>query len=220
MRIGLDLDNTIIDYGAAIYDVAVESGLVDSAAVVARSKEAVKAYLTGQDQGEERWMRLQGQIYGTQLGRAIPYEGVADFLDRARARGWTLFIVSHKTRLGHFDPTGTDLRAAALAWLAKHGFAAPGAAPVPLANVFFETTKGDKIARIAALKLGYYVDDLAEILTSAQFPPETVGIHFAPTGARGADSLPSFRAWRELLPLLDRLEGTAGAVSHGDRRSI
>ena len=158
-----------------------------------------------QDGGEERWMRLQGQIYGTHVGRAVPYDGVADFLRRASARGWLLFIVSHKTRFGHFDPTGTDLREAALAWLAAHGFAGGEMAPVPVEHVYFEPTKAAKIDRIAALDLSYYVDDLAEILNGAQFPSQTVGIHFAPADAGGAEGLRRVRAWAELLPLLERL---------------
>src|SRR5579862_6811509 len=60
--IGLDLDNTIIDYERAFAPVAEEIGLIPKGTNLA-SKEEIKATLRGAA-GEEAWMRLQGQIYG------------------------------------------------------------------------------------------------------------------------------------------------------------
>jgi hypothetical protein len=93
------------------------------------------------------------------------------------ARGAALYVISHKSRFAAAAPDGPDLRAAAVAWLEARGIAGAGA-PIPSENVFFEGTRKEKIARIAALELTHFVDDLNEVLVDPSFPRATRGILF------------------------------------------
>src|SRR5271154_5157564 len=56
-RIGLDLDNTIIDYEAIIREEVAGSGLL--AGLPAGDKRALRDALRAIEDGEEHWTRLQ-----------------------------------------------------------------------------------------------------------------------------------------------------------------
>ncbi len=169
MLIGLDLDNTLIGYDEAFRTVAAESGLV--AAGFAGGKAAIRAAIRARPDGEADWQRLQGQVYGPRIDLARPLPGSIDFILAARAAGHALAIISHKTRTGHSDTSGTDLRLAALGWLDRHGyFSRLGFAPV---DIHFEDDRAAKLARIRALAPDLFVDDLAEVLDDPGFPAAT-----------------------------------------------
>jgi hypothetical protein len=63
------------------------------------------------------------------------------------------------------------------------GFFAPDRYAIPRENVFFELTRAQKLARIAALKCAYFIDDLEEVLTDPDFPPGVARVLFAATGS-------------------------------------
>jgi hypothetical protein len=169
MRIGLDLDNTLIGYESAFAIVAAEMGLLPPG--WHGGKEAVRAELRCRDGGEIQWQRLQGQVYGPRIALAEPLPGSEAFILGARRLGHALVIVSHKTRTGHFDASGTDLHQAARGWLERQGyFDRFGFAA---AEVWFEETRAAKLARIAALHLDVFIDDLPEVLADPGFPPFT-----------------------------------------------
>ena len=161
-RIGLDLDNTIIDYDEAFVRAARRRGLVPEGFAGGKTqvRDAVRA---GRDDGEQTWQRLQGQVYGRGLAEARLADGCDPFLRRCREREVAVVIVSHKTRFGHHDEERLDLHAAARAWLA----ARPGLAAL---DVYFEPTRRDKVARIRALGCEVFVDDLAEVFEESTFP--------------------------------------------------
>ena len=68
------------------------------------------------------WQKLQGRIYGPMMSEAKLFPGVFQFMFRCKHRGYDVFIVSHKSEYGHFDPTETPLRQAALEWMTQNGF--------------------------------------------------------------------------------------------------
>jgi hypothetical protein len=86
--------------------------------------------------------------------------------------------VSHKTEYGHYDPDRVNLRKAALDWMATQGLF-DGVHAVPPQNVYFGSTREEKLKRIAALSLTHFIDDLEEVLTDPGFPPNTKRILFA-----------------------------------------
>ncbi|MBF0324314.1 hypothetical protein [Magnetospirillum moscoviense] len=172
MLIGLDLDNTLIGYDQAFLAVAAEMGLV--ATDFTGTKADIRAALRARPGGETDWQRLQGQVYGPRIDLAEAMPGSCDFIVRARALGHDLVIVSHKTRTGHFDPTGTDLRQAALGWLERQGyFSRLGFARD---DIHFEDDRAAKLARIRALAPAIFIDDLAELLDDPDFPAATRAI--------------------------------------------
>jgi hypothetical protein len=197
--IGLDLDNTIIDYERAFAPVAEEIGLIPEGSDLA-SKEEVKAALRAAA-GEEAWMRLQGQIYGRYIERAAPYPGVVDFISAVISRGAKVVIVSHKTRFGHFDAACIDLREAALRWLDRHGFFTGDG--LQREDVYFEETRSGKLARIAQIGCDVFVDDLPEIFHDPGFPASAEKLWFARDRPEDDGSgLKAYRNWGELLDIV------------------
>jgi hypothetical protein len=191
MLIGIDLDNTIVFYDAVFERLAAEQDL--SQHVASAGKQAIRDYLRQQDR-EGEWTVMQGKAYGSRMSEAQPFEGVLEFMARARDRGYALCIVSHRTKqpfLG--DPV--DLHAAAQEWLRDRGIDR-------LASVFLEETAADKAARITALGCDVFIDDLPEFLGRPDFPTNTRKLHFSPLGGGDSDKTEKVGSWAEAKRLL------------------
>ena len=213
MHIGVDLDNTIIDYDRVFGPVGVALGMLQEGSE-RLSKLEVRAHLRARPGGEETWMRLQGQVYGAYLDRATPFAGVEDCLRRARTRGAEISIVSHKTRFGHHDPARVKLWDAALDWLRDRGFFSDGAMGLDPTRVHFAETRDSKVGRIKEIGCDVFIDDLPEVLQHPDFPVGTQRIWFA-NGTRDAvgAGLEIFDTWAEIAA---RLESFLSLT--GDRR--
>src|SRR5256885_11822879 len=97
-RIGVDFDNTIINYDAVFLAAAKRLGLV--APGVGGGKEQVRDVIRELPDGEHAWQRLQGHVYGTAIMDAVMFDGVAAVLRCCRAKGYPVPIVSHMTADG------------------------------------------------------------------------------------------------------------------------
>lgn len=194
MRIGLDFDNTLIDYADAFAAEAARQGVI--APGIAATKAEVKRAAITSDGDETAWMRIQGQVYGRGIAEGRLIDGVARFLETARSHPATVFIVSHKTRFGHFDESRTDLREAARGWMRSQGFF--DRLGLAEDRVFFAETVDEKVARIAALELDVYVDDLPKVLAHPDWPPATRRIHFLPQPGPSPDAATLCRDWSEI----------------------
>lgn len=183
MRIGVDFDNTLINYDRVFLDAARGRGLVPRG--FEGSKRAVRDAIRLLPDGELAWQRLQGHVYGAGIGGAVLFDGAAEFLRGCRARGLELFIVSHKTRYGHLDPRRVDLREAALGWMRRQGFFGADGFGLAPERVFFEETRAAKLARIAALDCTHFIDDLEEVFADPGFPPGVARILFATAAENG-----------------------------------
>ena len=168
MRIGLDLDNTIVCYDDVFVREANQMELLVSDGY--KSKDQVKEALQAGPDGERRWQTLQGKVYGPCMDQARLFPGVALFLMRCKARGDNVYVVSHKTEFGHFDPTRTRLRQAAIRWMTENGFFDPTLYGLQKENVFFLSTRAEKVSQIGRLDLDVFVDDLEEVLLDESFP--------------------------------------------------
>ncbi|MCG8562825.1 MAG: hypothetical protein MI824_23750 [Hyphomicrobiales bacterium] len=198
LHIGLDLDNTIIDFDEAFGAAGVETGLLAPGHALA-TKEQVKAHLRSGPDGDTTWMRLQGQVYGRYIGMARLFEGVGDFLKTARGHGARISIVSHKTRHGHFDPDRINLWEAARDWLEGQGFFAADGFDLDPGDVHFCETRARKIERIGETGCRAFVDDLAEVLNDPSFPSNVARIWFAPhQSADAGNGLTPHRSWAEI----------------------
>ena len=168
MKIGVDFDNTLVNYELAFAKVGKEEGILPrdfgGGKVQAREwllKESPDGYL---------WEKLQGVVYGRCIDVAEPYEGALAFLEAChRAAMVEVFIVSHKTIVAHHDASNTNLRTAALNWMAKYDLFADKYG-MTSANVYFELTRDEKVRRIKSLGLDVFIDDLAEVLTHPEMP--------------------------------------------------
>lgn len=193
MRIGIDFDNTIVNYDQLFHKVAVEQGAIPPG--LQQTKLAVRDYLRRSGR-EDVWTEMQGYVYGARMAEAQAYPGVKEFLDCARATDVSISIISHKTRHPFLGPQ-YDLHEAAREWIALslHAGMVPLVRPE---DVFFELTKEDKMQRIRETHCDVYVDDLPEILLAPEFPPSTERLLFDPDGHHSGAGLPRAADWSEV----------------------
>lgn len=211
-HVGIDLDNTIIDYDKPFVAAGAALGLLPPGHGCT-GKGAVKALLLRGSAGEEAWMRLQGQVYGARIGGARLTPGVARFLKALRRRRVRISIVSHKTRYGHFDPARVDLWEAALGWLDGRGFFDRDGFALDRAAVHFLETRQEKIATIGRIGCDMFIDDLPEVLTDPGFPAGTVGLWYAgPAAVAAAHALVPHRNWTGILGAVDALRRGAATA--------
>lgn len=200
VHIGLDLDNTIIDYSGVFAPVAAELGLLPPDHGL-RSKDEVKSRLRMIAGDDTLWMRLQGQVYGKFIGLARPYDGAVAAIRGFRAAGHRVSIVSHKTKLGHFDPDQVDLWEAASGWLTANGLVGE-AGPIASADVHYRVTREEKVDTIAKLGFALFVDDLPEVLGHPDFPARLPTILFSPDGEHGEGGrFQLARSWQEVMDM-------------------
>lgn len=176
--VGLDFDNTLVTYDAVIHRAAVDQGLIPAATPV--NKRLVRDRIRERPGGEIEWQKIQALVYGPLMPQAQLIDGAGDFIKRCRAAALPVFIVSHKTPFAGYDETGTNLRDAALRWMASAGFFDAGGLGFRRDDVFFESTRDDKIARIRALGCDVFVDDLEEVFLESSFPASVKKILYAP----------------------------------------
>ena len=179
MHVGLDFDNTIAGYDAVFASVARHQGLIHNPAV--HSKLAIRESIRALEDGEQKWMALQGQVYGKFMKNAELILGVENFLTACRKQGVRVHIVSHKTEYGHFDPDRVNLRDAAKQWMEDNNFFNADGYALNRDDVIFESTREDKVARIAEIGCSHFVDDLEEVFLEPGFPSDVTGILFDPT---------------------------------------
>ena len=174
--IGVDFDNTIVSYDELIYREAIERGLLNGE--VLKNKKIIRDAIRELPDGEIEWQKIQAAIYGPKMDRATLIEGVFDFFTLCKDRGIRTHIVSHKTQFANYDTTETDLRKEALKWLGRAGFFTMGLTGLSAGDVYFESTRVDKINRIRSLGCTHFIDDLEETFREPSFPPDIEKILF------------------------------------------
>ena len=118
IKLGLDFDNTLIDYDEVFYEVALEKKLIPEG--IEKTKVEVRNYL--KDIGkEEDFTLLQGEVYGSKIHLAKQSIGMLETLKIIKNQNIELFIISHKTKHPYAGPK-FNLHEAALKWLAQNSF--------------------------------------------------------------------------------------------------
>jgi hypothetical protein len=195
LHIGIDFDNTIIGYDEVFCTEAKRNGLIDKAFV--GPKQAVRDAIRVLPDGERAWQRLQGQVYGKGITCAVVMPGLETFLERCKTERCAVSVVSHKTEFGHLDPDRVNLRKAALDWMTANGLAGD-AHVIPAANIYFETTRAEKLRRIESLALTHFIDDLEEVLTDPGFPSCINRILLASSEPPAAAPYAVCRTWQDI----------------------
>ena len=168
---GIDFDNTIINYDLVFKDQAEKLNLIPKSWV--GSKTELRNFIKSLSGGNKLWMRLQGQVYGKYINHASPNIGVQQFFFHCRLHNIPIYIVSHKTRYGHFDEQKINLRKSALDWLQKNLLVDSEISPLVKENVFFANTRKEKNQIIRSLNCTHFIDDLIEVFQEKNFPEKT-----------------------------------------------
>jgi hypothetical protein len=195
MRIGIDFDNTIICYDNVFCELAKSWQLIESD--YQGSKQAVKDKIQSLPDGDLVWQKLQGKAYGEFIKDAALFAGFKEFIAMCNSRSdISVFIVSHKTEFGHFDEKRISLREQSRWWLREQGFFAKQSPFILEENVFFETTREEKIERIKTLQCTHFIDDLVEVLYSPLFPDNVKRFLFQPQAE--SETTKRYSNWEEI----------------------
>jgi len=173
MKIGIDLDNTIICYDDVFAYVAAQEGYDCNSL---KTKKELKSWFHNNDM-HDAFTEIQGLVYGKYINEAIFFDEVKVCFETWRADNHSLYIVSHKTKYPVIGEK-VDLRKSATEYLYKNGIL--DLEIVPTSNLFFEDTAASKVARISKLRLDLFIDDLPSILKDEAFPEMTRKILFDP----------------------------------------
>ena len=199
MRIGLDFDNTIVNYDHVFHLVAREGGHIP--ADLPHNKLQVRDFLRRAGK-EDTWTEMQGYVYGARLSDAAPYPGAVDFMRWAHDAGHELRIVSHKTRHPYLG-VKYDLHRSARAWV-EQVLQVSGQPLLAPEHVFFELTKTEKLKRIGDEACDVFIDDLPEILLAPEFPVAVRRVLFDPDEHhRNMTGLTSVASWHEARAQLE-----------------
>lgn len=201
MILGIDFDNTIVNYDHVFHKVALERNLIPPELDI--SKAEVRRYL--REIGKESaWTELQGYVYGARMAEARPFPHSLEYVTRWIKSGVKIYIVSHKTRTP-YSGASYDLHKSAWQWLESQGFFDRHRINLKKCNVFFELTKRNKIKCIADLKCTHFVDDLPELLTEPSFPEKVEKILFDPSQQiLGMPGVLKVSSWLELNTIVER----------------
>ena len=175
MIIGIDFDNTIIDYNNVFYEAGFSLGVLPHN--TGCSKTTIREYLIGKGQ-EQDWIKIQGLVYGKYIRTAKVMNGFSTFSDLCYEKGWKIFIISHKTR-DSIVGKKFDLHTPALHWLGDNrifGDNIQGA----VEGVFFESTRSEKVRRINQLGCDIMIDDLDEVLLHPDLSKKIIKILYDP----------------------------------------
>ena len=159
-NIGIDFDNTIVNYDNLIADIA--KMLYSPLPKNISNKNDIKQFII-KKYSEKKWTALQGLIYGPLINGAKINSNFKKFVSMFN-KSHNIFIISHKTKES-FCSHKFRLRESAINFLKFHDFLnIKSPHSIPLKNIFFESTIEKKIKRIEKLKCDYFIDDMNLIL--------------------------------------------------------
>ena len=198
IKLGLDFDNTIVCYDAAIAILAEE--IFDLPNDVPRTKNGLRDYLRETNR-EHEWTAFQGELYGPGMRYAQPFEGAIETMLKLVEAGHDLMIVSHRSRHPYAGKPH-DLHSSAKRWVfeilqSKGLFRREG-------SVRFLETRDKKIELIGQMRFDAFIDDLPEVLNAPKFPVNTRKIMFKPDGSSSATRKEiTISAWPDLYRYLN-----------------
>ncbi len=185
--IGLDLDNTVIDYTNAYSAVAAHLGLPEEC----RTRHQIRRLLRKSPPNDFEWQEFQALLYTEGLEHATPANGLHAFLETCAVLRVTVAIVSHKTENTPQRFGAEDLRAPALLWLDKHGVVPDYIMP---SDIHFCPTRQLKIEAIRNIQADVFVDDLTEVLMDPAMPRNILRWHFQSDLSVAKEAVPNLPA--------------------------
>ncbi|PPR79038.1 MAG: hypothetical protein CFH01_00649 [Alphaproteobacteria bacterium MarineAlpha2_Bin1] len=173
MRIGLDFDNTIVDYNLLVHDIAVRKKLISKE--FKKDKKDIKEYLISLKKDRD-WREIQSLIYGNEIFKASLFNNFSAFIKESRKNNFFLQIVSHKTEVSNLTKSGPKLRENAIEWMSKNNFFSNF--NFKITDIHFESTKSKKIDKINSIGFDFFIDDLEEIFLNDKWSHKITPILF------------------------------------------
>jgi len=182
LRIGIDLDNTIIDYSNAY--IKINHKFLYIKKKISKKRLKIKIEKIFPNKG---WSKIQEILFGKFIIYCKPYYGFDNFYKKSLKEDHTIYIVSHKTNLSEYSKK-YQIKKAAKSWIFKN------IKDIKKNNIFFEKTILKKIERIKKLKLDIFIDDIHQVLTHEKFDKNCFKILFKDK----KKNLKSFNSWEKI----------------------
>ena len=199
MKLGIDFDNTIACYDRSFQEYARTHSICLED--YETPKISVRRALREKPRGNLDWTKLQGEVYGSRMSYAQPYEGFFLFLEECLSRTWQVVIISHRTLYPAIGKP-TNLHSVVLDWLKEHHIISEDT--LTPYQCFYETTLVNKIFRISEELCDVFIDDLPSVLQHQSFPSSTNPVLFGSTH----DSLPYALDWSQVLIQVESIKKT------------
>lgn len=166
LKIGIDLDNTIINYQNSFKKFLKEKNINHKLI----NKKKIK-FISNNSLKIKSWTQAQEEIYGKYIVFAKPFKFFKDFEKFAFKNNIRLFIVSHKTKYSQFSKK-YNLHSQSNKWLENN-------ISKDAYKIYYVKTIKQKVKKIAKLNPDYFIDDLIEIFNHKNFPKRVKKIHFS-----------------------------------------
>ena len=189
-KVGIDLDNTIVNYGESYIQISKSLKLE----VSNPNREIIKDFFQNSPKGDYSWQEFQSILYTSGLEYAQVANGLFEFLNLCNTKKIEIYIISHKTNTTPEEFGGADLRIPAINWLNTHKITPLKIRPE---NIFFCETQLAKIETINHLGVDMFIDDLEEVINHTKLNKNVEGILYS----RGSklNSINSFHDLTERL---------------------
>jgi hypothetical protein len=189
--IGVDLDNTIINFNELIYQISLEKGLIPIN--IPKDKKNIRDVIRNLPSGDIKWQKIQSIVYGEKIFQASLFPGVVYFFQFCKKHNIPLYIISHKTQFSNLYESQIDLRKQASEFLKLHHL-------LPLNKVYFESNRLDKVKRIKKIGCNIFIDDLIEIFDESTFPIKCIKILFDPRNEYNTiENIKICKSWYDLI---------------------
>lgn len=192
--IGIDFDNTIVNYDGLFYQAALDKQLIPDS--LDHDKTSVRNYLRKANL-EDEWTILQGEVYGPGIFKASPYEGLLHFIRTWTQKKYRICIISHRSKTPYLGEKH-DLHSFALQWLKDKEILSPEL--LKEKNIFYEISAEDKVKRIKDENCDLFIDDLPEFLQHQDFDFAIKKILFDPK-QENSSPFDHAKNWQEVLEL-------------------
>lgn len=190
IKIGIDLDNTIIDYQNSFEKYLEEKKIYFKKI----NKKKIKL-ITNNNSKIKNWTEAQEEIYGHYITYAKPYKNFNEFEKFALRNEIKLYIISHKTKYSQFSKK-YNLRLESDKWLKKN-------INKGKYKIFYVNTINEKVRKIAKIKPNYFIDDLIEIFDNENFPKKVKKILFSKINN---DEVVTFSNWDKIKNYINKNE--------------
>jgi hypothetical protein len=172
LRIGIDLDNTLINYSKSYPAIIKEL----NSKTQLKKRSEIKQYLKSLDDSniEFEWRKFQSYLYTKGLEYAYPSFSIKLLL-RILFKSNEIFIVSHKTEFTSVEFGKQNLRLISMQWLKHHRLVPEYLA---LDNIYYCKSQEEKISKINSLNLDVLIDDLDTIIYSSNLDSKIKKILF------------------------------------------
>ena len=186
MRVGIDLDNTIINYSNIFSEICKDYDLkINKKNPKLQLKTYIRKYIS-----KKKWTKIQGEVYGEKIFKADIFQNFKSFLKFAKRNSIEIIIISHKSKNPILGKK-INLHSKALLFLEKKlDFKF-----LKNKNIFFENSLSNKIKKITDCECDYFVDDLLDVFKNKKFPATTEKLLFKD---KHIDTN-NFTNWREII---------------------